>query len=216
MKHVYDWERKKAKKILPLVVVAVLSVSLGCTAVAVVAAEDVNCAMCHSEEAKNFETSLHHTNRGMILEWQRGAGDFCGLNATEYFEEKACLNCHIESCDKCHKDYGMYPKGHGETVGMETCDECHGAKRVASHFMGDWAGHKQEGPHADIHFEMGMNCMDCHTAEEMHGTGVEYSRMLQAVNVSCEDCHNSPGKEVKNMAVTQYSNDTPFAHGTWR
>jgi hypothetical protein len=209
MKHIYDWGRKNAKTILPLLIVAVLSVLLGGTAVTAAEVDFGGCENCHSDIAENFSTSLHHTNEGMILEWQRGAGDFCELNATEYFEENNCFNCHTATCDRCHKDYASYPEGHGKTVGIETCDECHGAKRVAAHFSGELAGHAKEGPHADIHYEMGLNCTDCHTKEEIHGIGEPYSTELLAVKVQCEDCHVNPGKSVNEMPVKQFSPDTP-------
>jgi|GEM_PF-1316652 len=195
---------KKTKKILPLMIVAVLTVSLSLAGIAITAAEEATpdvtgCTGCHpsiEDIAANFTTSLHHTNEGMILEWQKGSGDFCGLNATEYFEEKNCFGCHIESCDRCHKDFASYPGSaeHGKEVGMETCDECHGAKRVASHFMGDWANHKKEvkkGPHADVHYDKGMTCMDCHKLSEIHGDGTKYTHELLAVKTSCEEsgCH---------------------------
>jgi hypothetical protein len=199
---------KIAKTILPWLIVAVLSVSL--VSIAVAAEEEFGgCEACHKDIAEDFATSLHYTNEGMILEWQRGAGDFCELNATEYFEKSNCFKCHTATCTQCHKDYASYPEGHGKTVGLETCDECHGAKRVAAHFSGDFAGHAKEGPHADIHYEMGLNCTDCHTTEEIHGTGELYSTELLAVTVQCEDCHVNPGKTVNEMSVTQFSPDTP-------
>jgi hypothetical protein len=189
------------KKRVISIIIAVLSVSLVSIAVA---AEDFGCA-CHQEVTENFTTSLHYTNEGMILEWQRGAGDFCGLDATEYFEKSNCFKCHTSTCTQCHKGY---PEVHGKTVGLETCDECHGAKRVASHFGGELAGHTQEGPHADIHSEKGLICTDCHTTEEIHGTGEPYSTELLAVKVQCEDCHVNPEKTVNEMSVTQFSPDT--------
>jgi hypothetical protein len=213
MKTIYDSIRKKAKNIFPLVVVAVLSLSLGCT---VVAAEDVNCAMCHNEEANNFETSLHYTGAGMKGEYERGAAGEFGIDMDEYYEQWNCSSCHASTCDKCHVGYGFPPH---VTVNLSTnmtpCDKCH-FKKQTSIFVGDTQAHNQipiegdEVPHpADVHYEKGLTCIDCHTVEELHGTGVEYSTMLEAVNVSCEDCHNSPGKTVKNMPVTQYSSDIP-------
>jgi len=46
-----------------------------------------------------------------------------------------------------------------------------------------------------------------HNAAEVHGDGNVYTSQLEAVTTKCEDCHNSPGKTVKNMTVTQYSTD---------
>ncbi|RZN15275.1 MAG: hypothetical protein EF812_03030 [Methanosarcinales archaeon] len=190
------------KNLLVLLFVGVLLVSLVCTSTAEEVVTDLsscNGVGCHQnieDIAANFETSLHHTNEGMFLEWQKGAGNFCELDATEYFEEKNCFSCHIESCDQCHKDFISYPYSpeHLKKPGMEICDECHGEKRVSSHFMGDMANHKEEvkkGPNADIHYEIGMTCMDCHTSSEIHGDGMKYSTELSAVKVQCEDCHDN-------------------------
>ena len=67
--------------------------------------------------------------------------------------------------------------------------------------------HKSKGPNADIHYEKGLICTDCHNADEMHGDGTQYSSQLEAVTTECEDCHESSGKVVKDMPVTQYDPD---------
>ncbi|MFC1726691.1 hypothetical protein ACFL4T_13800 [candidate division KSB1 bacterium] len=45
----------------------------------------------------------------------------------------------------------------------------------------------------DIHVANEMKCMDCHSSEEIHGTGAEYVSMKQAgaMNTKCEKCHES-------------------------
>ena len=197
MKAVYDWMQKKAKKVLPLVVVTVLSISLGCTAVAVVAAEDFGCA-CHFDISKYFETSLHHTGAGMKSEYAEEAAAEFGIDMGEYYEKWGCANCHASGCEDCHGTYGtQFPHTAIEdpSTNMTTCDKCH-FKKQTSTFVGETPNHNQipiEGPEvphpADIHYEKGLTCTDCHTADEMHGTGVEYSTMFQAVNISCDDCH---------------------------
>ena len=209
MKHNYDWARKNAKTILPLMIVAVLSVSLGCTAVTAADEDFGGCEMCHSDIAEDFSTSLHHTVRGMPAEWKKGAAGHFGFDMDEFFAKGNCANCHVDTCEKCHVGYEA-KMGHGDQtqeITIDTCDQCHLKKQAG--FVGDTPAHKGTGPNADIHYEMGLICIDCHTAEEMHGTGIEYSTMLEAVTTECEDCHNSPGKVVKDMPVTQYSPDTP-------
>lgn len=44
---------------------------------------------------------------------------------------------------------------------------------------------------ADVHFEAGMHCVDCHTAEDVHGNGHLYADTQCAVSVRCETCHGS-------------------------
>jgi hypothetical protein len=44
---------------------------------------------------------------------------------------------------------------------------------------------------ADIHFEKGMDCIDCHTEQDMHGDGNLYAQMTDQIEIRCEDCHGS-------------------------
>ena len=46
----------------------------------------------------------------------------------------------------------------------------------------------------DIHFEKGMQCVDCHTSQDMHGDGNTYAQMTDAIEIRCEDCHGSIDK----------------------
>jgi hypothetical protein len=43
----------------------------------------------------------------------------------------------------------------------------------------------------DIHQERGLTCIDCHTANEVMGTGAIVARKSEQVRVRCEDCHAS-------------------------
>lgn len=42
---------------------------------------------------------------------------------------------------------------------------------------------------ADVHHERGMECIDCHTANEVMGAGAEVERKDHQQKVGCEDCH---------------------------
>ena len=42
---------------------------------------------------------------------------------------------------------------------------------------------------ADVHHERGLECIDCHTANELMGAGAEVLRKSQQQKVGCEDCH---------------------------
>jgi hypothetical protein len=167
------------------------------------------CEMCHSGIAADYATSLHYNAYGMKGEYERGAAGHFGIDIDTFYG-KACAKCHTQTCTKCHQGYKS-EMGHGEEcvpITIDTCDQCHKSK-LSSTFIGDIPSHKGEGPHADIHYEKGLTCMDCHNAEEMHGDGTIYNTQKQAVTTACEDCHNSSGKVVKEMDVTQYSLDEP-------
>ncbi len=199
---------KQIKNVLILALVVTLSLSLAPTACT---AEDSTpdfegCEICHAGVAANFTTSLHYNAYGMKGEYERGAAGHFGIDMDAFYEEGSCASCHVTTCTKCHLGYKP-EMGHGEdcvAITIDTCDPCH-KKKQTSTFVGDMPAHKSKGPHADIHYEKGLICTDCHSAEEMHGDGNSYSHQQQAVTTACEDCHNSPGKVVKGMNVTQYS-----------
>ena len=43
----------------------------------------------------------------------------------------------------------------------------------------------------DIHAEKGMQCADCHFAQDGHGNGLIYGEVANAVEISCKDCHGT-------------------------
>jgi len=190
---------RTAKPMLPLIVIAVLSVSL--VSVAIAAEEDFGgCEGCHPKIAENFSTSLHYTGAGMKGEYAKFAAKEFGIDMDEYYAKWNCSKCHATTCEKCHEG------GHDAEITIDTCDKCHFKKQTAT-FKGDMPAHKKKGPAPDIHYTMGLTCTDCHNADELHGDGNVYTSQLEAVTTKCEDCHNSPGKTVKEMSVTQYSTD---------
>jgi hypothetical protein len=42
---------------------------------------------------------------------------------------------------------------------------------------------------ADIHYQRGMHCVDCHVGSDVHGDGAIYSTSKYQVDLRCEDCH---------------------------
>ncbi len=44
---------------------------------------------------------------------------------------------------------------------------------------------------ADIHLEKGMQCNDCHFAQDNHGNGKIYAEPRAAVEIDCIDCHGT-------------------------
>lgn len=165
------------------------------------------CQMCHADVAENFSTSLHYKAYGMMSEYEKGAAGHYGIDMDVFYEEGKCANCHVTSCTICHTDDPHYTE-----ITINTCDPCH-KKKQTSLYIGDMPNHNGEGVHADIHYEKGLICNDCHSTEEMHGDGTIYEHQLTAVKTACEDCHINPGKVVNGMDVTQYTTETS-AHET--
>jgi hypothetical protein len=48
---------------------------------------------------------------------------------------------------------------------------------------------------ADIHLERGMECNDCHFAQDNHGNGKIYGEPRAAVEIDCIDCHGTIRKK---------------------
>jgi len=45
---------------------------------------------------------------------------------------------------------------------------------------------------ASIHLDKGMHCVDCHFAQDNHGTGNIHGEVAAAVEIMCKDCHGTP------------------------
>ena len=43
----------------------------------------------------------------------------------------------------------------------------------------------------DIHAEKGMQCADCHFAQDSHGNGYIQGEVANAIEISCKDCHGT-------------------------
>lgn len=61
----------------------------------------------------------------------------------------------------------------------------------------DYDGDGRDDTPADVHYDAGMGCVDCHGTVDLHGdvaaanNGDIVSRMTHAVTIRCEDCHGS-------------------------
>jgi hypothetical protein len=47
---------------------------------------------------------------------------------------------------------------------------------------------------ADIHLEKGMQCVDCHFQQDVHGNGKLYAEPRAAIELDCTDCHGTVAK----------------------
>jgi hypothetical protein len=65
----------------------------------------------------------------------------------------------------------------------------------------------------DVHFEAGLECIDCHNASEMHGDGRIYSRQNQATKVRCVHCHGNLEFPADPDAETNPVNELFFTTG---
>jgi len=145
----------------------------------------------YSEEIKKedcfFLSGLHYTAKGMAYWYDKTNGGLETITGVPY-SKLGCQNCHVSSCDVCHKigTNGKASYSAKAARNQETCLHCH--KREASIMQIDKSENKP-----DVHFGKGMQCMDCHSAKDVHGDGTEYNSMKQpgVLDAKCENCHKT-------------------------
>lgn len=126
-------------------------------------------------------------------------------------DDDVCLACHNRS-GRIALSYSGFYDGNNALVplkdGIPGPDLTSGLRNIR-HFQ------------ADIHHTAGMECIDCHTSNEIMGDGYYYENMYNQVEISCESCHGSytekpkTKKEIKENTGSQnikstYAKDIPF------
>lgn len=134
-----------------------------------------------------FLSSLHYTTEGMRHWYSKETGGLEVITGVPY-DQLSCKNCHTTGCDRCHRDEkdGSLIYSTTEAKKQSLCLECHGRAKAM-------IGIDQKAEQVDVHFQKGMECMDCHTGKEVHGDGTEYVSMEQkgAMDARCENCHET-------------------------
>lgn len=106
-------------------------------------------------------------------------------------DNRVCLRCHNRSGRIALAYQGLNDGNNGlvPTSGGEPGPVMIGGVRNAVHIA------------ADIHFEKGMECIDCHTSRDLMGDGYSYRNMYHQVEITCEDCHGSPTESPRTARV---------------
>jgi hypothetical protein len=121
-----------------------------------------------------------------------------------------------KGCSACHVPYPNSgdgrPRKHTlvRTTGINACLKCHNSNHVGGDYVGLFEkdfhrgfqspfvkgrqptaiyGSEQHRLSSDVHFRAGMICADCHTLDEIHGTGEVPKSAFNGVKISCEGCH---------------------------
>lgn len=119
-------------------------------------------------------------------------------------------------CSACHVPYDNSadgnPRSHSiiRSTGITACLKCHNANHVGADYVGLYEKDFHRGFHSpyvrgseaptiygaqqhrltsDLHFKAGMLCSDCHTLDEIHGSGKTLTSSAAGVSISCESCH---------------------------
>ena len=189
-----------------------MAVVLSVLMTAAICMADDGCERCHQDIAANFSTSLHHTGAGMYNEYERGAAGHFDIDMDEYYDQWKCARCHAITCTNCHPGANMY-ESHLYEITISTCEPCHGKKQTST-YVGDMPMHKSQGPNADVHYEAGLLCQDCHAPDELHGNGVTYDTQLEVTDVDCEGCHKDV-TESRSHTVHDGKLDCASCHTGW-
>ena len=141
-----------------------------------------------SEKDCFFLSSLHHTGAGMKYWYEVESGGFEKITGIPYADDRLdCKNCHITSCDKCHKmeKESQLSYSTATAKNQEMCLKCHKRQKKIMQEIDQPRGEM------DLHFASGMECFDCHTASEVHGDGTPYKSLFEkgAMKTRCENCH---------------------------
>lgn len=132
-----------------------------------------------------FFASLHYTSRGMGYWYDKDHGGLETVTGVPY-SELSCKNCHVVSCDDCHKTDVKGKAAYSTKVARDqtVCLKCHAREAAVMKI-------DKSQDHEDVHVLAGKQCMDCHTGSDVHGDGTEYTSMKQvgAVSARCEGCH---------------------------
>ncbi len=169
------------------------------------------CAGCHTGNKKDKPSA--------VSELTRGGG--CSACHISYSKEN---NSEIANWDSRLKDK-KYPSLHPDInikVSNDYCFGCHSRSgRISTNYEGRMETLSDESHFnksanqqnlrlladgrvftkmpEDIHHEKGLACIDCHTSYEIMGDGKEHFHKEEAIQVSCEDCHNRNRSKTKSF-----------------
>lgn len=130
-----------------------------------------------------------------------------------FFGEKGggCTACHFtqpeaKTTAKDKKPHPLITK----KVEIQNCVRCHNRSgRIGISYTGVYESENYGTPYtnggmstltlpgdryylelpADIHYQRGMICIDCHTRPEIMGDGTNYAHYEQQLEIKCESCH---------------------------
>lgn len=148
------------------------------------------CASCHLGNPK--------ANPAPVSESSRGGGciachlDYSKQQASEIGEKKfhPAINLNItnEHCFGCHSRSGRistnYEGWHETRLTAKEYTESEAYRLLED-------GRIFQKMPSDVHHLRGLECIDCHSANEVMGDGRLYFHEEEAVKISCQDCHFS-------------------------
>lgn len=166
------------------------------------------CASCHLGTEKKQSADYNENSRG-------GGCTACHLSYTDSslislgnyrdgkqfeFHPDISLIVHNNACYGCHSRSGRISTSYAGLTEV-SAKELHIPDSLYTTFK-DGRLFKKTTP--DVHFEFGIECIDCHTSGELMGDGKEYGHKDDALYVQCVDCHNNGNVNVCDSGSFDY------------
>ncbi|MFO7761950.1 MAG: hypothetical protein R6V20_10120 [Desulfobia sp.] len=165
--------------------------------------------------------------------WKK-RGDLSGFFATK---GGGCTACHNQDNpdlppEKAQKSHPFITK----KIPVENCVRCHNRSgRIGISYKGEYESENYGTPYrqgemspktlpggryylslpADIHYQKGMACIDCHTRDEIMGDGKQYAHYEDQLEIRCRSCHSGEEAEDRRL-TTEFSGRWSVASGEWQ
>jgi hypothetical protein len=154
-----------------------------------------------------------------------------GHSVADSLLRKQCASCHLGQEKTQHAHDVMRDRGGGclachvnehpqdahpsltKTVSDGRCFGCHsrsgrislsytGLAEVDSSDLRLADGRPVERMPADVHYQAGMSCIDCHTGDDLMGDPGDAVNQREAVDIACTDCHDKHEQDVDHERLT--------------
>ena len=156
------------------------------------------CASCHLGQDKDQPATISESSRGggcsaCHLHYDAAAlGEFNrrGQSTAQLHHPEISVSVRGTSCFGCHSRSGRIATNY-EGWHETQLDEAAAKSQPGwpSRFRALEDGRVFEKHPADVHFEKGMTCLDCHLASEVMSDGLQHAHESEAVKIACADCH---------------------------
>lgn len=150
------------------------------------------CAACHSDYA---EDGLSASDDPFVPKDSPSHPETHALVASP--STQACVACHAGGAriGLSYQGFREVAPGAADTHAVAVARQLYGLPVGALLRDEDDRNGFDETP-PDVHFEAGMDCVDCHGAAEVHGTGrIGGDHTCELTGTRCEDCHGDVRRE---------------------
>lgn len=155
------------------------------------------CAACHVVYS---DAGIYEGNDKAIDKKRKGRPKLHRI--TNKIPVYQCLHCHNRGGRTGVSYIGeMESDGYGSPWGKEA------GKKGGKSLHGKNYNHLT----ADVHYDKGLACIDCHTKTDLHGDGNIYQKREQGVEIRCECCHGT----AKTYTNLKSSAGNPLTNLKW-